>query len=88
MIHFEASFQKKFLRNFVLSNVPGCVVFHGTGTGKTITAAVASHYYLSVNPDGNVFFISPPALILNFVNGLKTYGLNVEDNRYTFKSFE
>ena len=80
--------QKKFLRKFCLSNVSGSVVFHGVGTGKTITAVVASHYYLSLYPDGKVIVISPPALILNFVNGLKQYGLNIDDNRYTFKSFE
>jgi superfamily II DNA or RNA helicase len=68
--------------------VSGSVVFHGVGTGKTITAVVASHYYLSLYPHGNVIIISPPALILNFVNGLKQYGLNIEDNRYSFKSFE
>jgi len=80
--------QQKFLRKFFLSNVPGCVVFHGTGTGKTVTAAVASHYYLSLYENGNIIFISPPALILNFVNTLQNYGLNIEDNRYIFKSFE
>ena len=80
--------QKKFLRKFFISYVSGSVVFHGVGTGKTITAVVASHYYLSLYPEGNVIIISPPALILNFVNGLKQYGLNVEDNRYSFKSFE
>ncbi len=66
----------------------GSIVFHGVGTGKTITAVVASLYYLSLYPDGKVIVISPPALILNFVNGLKQYGLNIDDNRYTFKSFE
>ena len=80
--------QQKFIRKFLLSNVPGAICYHGVGTGKTITAAVASHYYLSINPDGNIIFISPPALILNFVNALKDYGLDIEDNRYTFKSFE
>ncbi len=35
--------QKKFLRKFFLSNVSGCIVFHGTGTGQTLPAAVASH---------------------------------------------
>jgi hypothetical protein len=80
--------QKKFLRKFFLSNVPGAICYHGVGTGKTITAAVASHYYLSLYEDGNIIFISPPGLIINFVNALKDYGLNVEDKRYSFKSFE
>jgi hypothetical protein len=52
--------QKKFLRKFFLSNVPGAICYHGVGTGKTITAAVASHYYLSLYEDGNIIFISPP----------------------------
>ena len=80
--------QKKFIRKFLLSNVPGAICYHGVGTGKTITAAVASHYYLSLYEDGNIIFISPPGLIINFVNALKDYGLNVEDKRYSFKSFE
>ena len=80
--------QTKFLRKFFLSNVAGSIVFHGVGTGKTITSVVASHYYLSLYPTGNIIVISPPALIINFVNGLKQYGLNIEDNRYSFKSFE
>ena len=80
--------QKKFIRKFLLSNVPGAICFHGVGTGKTITAAVASHYYLSLYENGHIIFISPPALILNFINALKYYGLNIEDNRYEFKSFE
>jgi hypothetical protein len=80
--------QKKFIRKFFLSNVPGAICYHGVGTGKTITSAVASHYYLSLNPEGHIIFVSPPALILNFVNALKDYGLDIEDNRYEFKSFE
>ena len=80
--------QSKFLRKFFLSNVSGCIVFHGVGSGKTLTSVVASHYYLSLYPEGNIIVISPPALIVNFVNGLKQYGLNIEDNRYSFKSFE
>ena len=80
--------QKKFLRKFFLSNVSGCVVFHGVGSGKTITAVVASHYYLSLYPEGEIIVISPPALIFNFLNGIKQYGLNIDDNRYKFASFE
>jgi tRNA1(Val) A37 N6-methylase TrmN6 len=82
--------QEKFLRKFFLSGVSGSIVFHGVGTGKSLTASVASHYYLSLNPNGNVIFISPPALILNFVNALKQYGLDEKDKRiyyYTFEKF-
>jgi len=80
--------QEKFLRKFFLSGVNGSIVFHGVGTGKSLTASVATHYYLSLNPDGNVIFISPPALILNFVNALKQFGLDEKDRRIQYFSFE
>lgn len=80
--------QEKFLRKFFLSNVTGSIVFHGVGTGKSLTAAAASHYYLSLNPDGHIVFVSPPALITNFINALKQYGLDEKDKRYSFYSFE
>ena len=76
--------QENFLRKFFLSNVTGSIVFHGVGTGKSLTAAVASHYYLSLYPDGHIVFVSPPALILNFVN-LKQFGLDEKDKRYSFQ---
>jgi len=80
--------QEKFLRKFFLSGVAGSIVFHGVGTGKSLTASVATHYYLSLNPNGNVVFISPPALILNFVNALKQYGLDEKDKRISYFTFE
>ena len=80
--------QEKFLRKFFLSGVSGSIVFHGVGTGKSLTASVATHYYLSLNPNGNVIFISPPALILNFVNALRQYGLDEKDKRISYYTFE
>lgn len=80
--------QEKFLRKFFLSGVSGSIVFHGVGTGKSLTASIATHYYLSLNPNGNVVFISPPALILNFVNALRQYGLDEKDKRISYFTFE
>lgn len=80
--------QEKFLKKFFLSGVSGSIVFHGVGTGKSLTGAVASHYYLSLNPNGNIVFISPPALILNFVNALKQFGLDEKDKRFSYYTFE
>jgi len=80
--------QEKFLRKFFLSGVTGSIVFHGVGTGKSLSASVATHYYLSLNPNGNVIFISPPALILNFINALKQYGLDEKDKRISYFTFE
>ncbi len=76
--------QKLFLRKFFSSTVSGSIVLHGVGTGKSLTADVASHYYLSLNPDGHIVFVSPPALILNFINALKQYGLEEKDKDIVF----
>jgi hypothetical protein len=59
--------QKKFIRKFLLSNAPGAICYHGVGTGKTITAAVASHYYLVsiIKPRWNCYIhISSGILLL------------------------
>jgi len=80
--------QNKFIRSFILANVSGSIVFHGVGTGKTLTAVVASHYYLSVYVNNNVIVISPPALIYNFLEGLQQYGINIRDNRYAYYTYE
>lgn len=80
--------QKEFIRKFYMSNYSGAVVFHGVGTGKTLTAVVASHYYLSMFPDHRIIVLSPPSLIYNFINGMIQYGLDIQDNRYTFSSYE
>jgi hypothetical protein len=47
-----------------------------------------SFFYLSLNPEGHIVFVSPQALILNFVNALKQYGLDEKDKRHSFYRFE
>jgi superfamily II DNA or RNA helicase len=80
--------QTKFIRKFILSNVQGSIVFHGVGSGKTMTALVASHYYLLLHPDHKVIIVSPPALIYNFVKEMISYGLDIRDNRYSYYTYE
>ncbi len=79
--------QKNFIVNFINSYFTGGILFHTVGSGKTLTAVAFSHYYLSLYPNKNVCIISPPALLFNFVDALKEYGLDIRDNRYKFQTY-
>ena len=80
--------QKDFVVNFINSYFTGGLLFHGVGSGKTLTSVVFSHYYLTLYPENNVVIISPPSLLFNFVDGLRLFGLDVKDNRYTFETYD
>jgi hypothetical protein len=80
--------QEKFIKQFIFSNLRGAIVFHGVGTGKTLTAVVASFFYLVMYPKNKVIVISPSALLYNFINGMQQFGLNLTDNRYKFLTYE
>lgn len=80
--------QSKFILQFIYSTLRGAVVFHGVGSGKTLTAVISSYYYLKVNPNNKVIVISPSSLLFNFVAGMKQYGLDINDNRYSFFTYE
>lgn len=80
--------QKRFIISFLNANTTGCLLFHSVGSGKTLTAAVFSHYYLTLYPNNRVVIISPPSLLYNFVETMKYYGLDTKDNRYHFETYE
>lgn len=80
--------QEDFIKQFIFSNLRGAVVFHGVGSGKTLTAVVSSYYYLKMYPTHKVVVISPPALLYNFVNGLMQYGIDIRDKRYHFITYD
>lgn len=80
--------QTKFIKKFIYSNTRGAITFHGVGTGKTLTAVVASYYYLKMYPNNKVIVISPSALLYNFVEGMVQYGMDIRDNRYKFFTYE
>tara|TARA_R110001606_G_scaffold254709_1_gene402684 strand:+ start:615 stop:4226 length:3612 start_codon:yes stop_codon:yes gene_type:complete len=79
--------QKDFIVNFLNSFFKGGLLFHTVGSGKTLTAVAFSHYYLSLFPNKNVCIISPPALLFNFTDALKEYGLDIRDSRYKFQTY-
>lgn len=80
--------QKDFVINFINSYFTGALLFHGVGSGKTLTSVVFSHYYLSLYPNNNVVIISPPSLLFNFVDAMRLFGLDVKDNRYKFETYD
>ena len=80
--------QKAFMKQFIYSNLRGCIVFHGVGSGKTLTAVVSSYLYLKTYPQNKVIVISPAGLLYNFLNGMEQYGLDIQDNRYSFTTYD
>lgn len=80
--------QVKFLIHFYFSGLQSALLFHGTGTGKTLTACAASYMYLKLKPNNNVIYICPPSLIGNFIKSMHAYGLEIQDNRYMFLSYD
>jgi superfamily II DNA or RNA helicase len=79
--------QRDFISGFINSNFTGAILFHGVGTGKTLSAVAYSHYYLTLYPSHKVVIISPPALLHNSIQGLIQYGLNIQDKRYSFLTY-
>lgn len=67
----------------------GVIAVHSVGSGKTLTAVVASQCYLDQHPDHKVLVITPASLIANFQKELDAFGPNLlHRNRYAIQSFE
>lgn len=80
--------QENFLKHFILANFSGAILFHGVGTGKTLTASATANYYLSLYPKNRVVVVTPASVLLQFIYGLIQWGVEVRDNRYSFFTFE
>lgn len=80
--------QIKFITKFINSDARGAVVFHGTGTGKTLTAVASSYAFLRYNPSSDVYVITPSATLQNFIFGMVQWGLDVRDKRYKFYTYD
>jgi hypothetical protein len=80
--------QERFIKQLLFSDLRGGIAFHGTGTGKPLTAVVCSYFYLKLYPNNKVLFISPSAVLYNFINSMIQYGLDIKDNRYSFFTFD
>lgn len=61
----------------------GAVAVHSVGSGKTLTAVIATQCFLDDNPSGKVTIVTPVSLQGNFVKELKAYGAK-NLSRYEF----
>lgn len=80
--------QKKFLNGFLIGNMRSSIVFHGVGTGKTLTAVASANMYLQLYPNNKVFVITPPAVLYNFIESLIAFGIDPRDPRYKFMTYD
>lgn len=66
----------------------GLIAIHSLGSGKTMTAVLASQCFLDEHPDGKIVVISPTSLIANFKKELDQFGQLLYPDRYEFFSFQ
>ena len=77
--------QKAAVVNDLNSNL---MIIAPPGSGKTLTPVVSSYWYLQLYPTNKVLIISPSALLYNFIEGMRQYGLDIQENRYTYTTYE
>lgn len=66
----------------------GLIAVHSVGSGKTMTAVLASQCYLDEHPHGRVVVVSPTSLIANFKKEMTAFGDLRHKDRYEFFSFQ
>jgi len=66
----------------------GLIAVHSVGSGKTMTAVLASQCYLDDHPQGRVVVVSPTSLIANFKKEMLSFGDLRHKDRYEFFSFQ
>lgn len=71
-----------------LQNNRGIIAVHSVGSGKTLMAVTASQCFLDMYPSQNVIVVSPATLIDNFKKDMIKYGIDPENSKYKFYSFE
>ena len=77
---------KRFVKDYQLipfnyimeKNVRGLLVFHGTGTGKTLTAVTIAEHFRKYNRD--IIVLSPKSLQANFKKELKFFNKKIQRN--------
>jgi len=66
----------------------GLIAVHSVGSGKTMTAVLASQCYLDDHPQGRVVVVSPTSLIANFKKEMLSFGDLRHKDKYEFFSFQ
>lgn len=80
--------QRRFIEGFFYANLRGAIAFWGVGTGKTLGAVSSMKLYLGLFPSNKIIIISPPALIGNMANSMVDYGINIQDKRILFYTYD
>ena len=65
--------QRRVIEFMERSQRKGMMLFHKVGSGKTLTAIVASQCYLDRHPDGRVLVLTPTSLKSNFLKEMERY---------------
>lgn len=71
-----------------LSSHRGVVIAWQPGTGKTLAAVAASQCFLDETEGGEVIVVTPLSLEENFKKEMEAYGLDRDDDRYTFYTYQ
>ena len=79
-------YQERVVQHF--RNHRGLIAVHSVGSGKTMTAVLASQCYLDEHPRGKVVVVSPTSLIANFKKEMMAFGDLRHKDRYEFFSFQ
>lgn len=79
-------YQERVVEHF--RNHRGLIAVHSVGSGKTMTAVLASQCYLDEHPHGKVVVVSPTSLIANFKKEMSAFGDLRHKDRYEFFSFQ
>lgn len=79
-------YQKRVVDHFKKHR--GLIAVHSLGSGKTMTAVLASQCYLEEHPYGKVVVVSPTSLIANFKKEMDNFGDLRYRDRYEFFSFQ
>lgn len=67
----------------------GIIAVHATGSGKTLSAVVASQCYLDQHPQSRVIVITPASLVDNFARELDVFGPALRHrDRYSIMSYQ
>lgn len=84
--HLPFQYQIRVVEHFKKHR--GLIAVHSLGSGKTMTAIIASQCYLDMHPQQKVLVISPTSLISNFKKEMMNFGDLRHKNRYEFFSFQ
>jgi regulation of enolase protein 1 (concanavalin A-like superfamily)/superfamily II DNA or RNA helicase len=80
--------QIRFLEGFLVGNLKSAIMFHGVGTGKTLTAVACARLYLQMYPNNKVIIITPNAVLFNFIDSMASFGVDPRDTRYKYFTYE